>query len=223
MRRLLASPSLPYVLPFAVLLGLVGVMPRTGLGPTADNAIRILVVGGLLVIVSRGVLDLRPSRWLGSSTVGLLVFAAWILPDLLWSGYRESVIFSNPLMGRPESSFAEAGRGDPLALALRFARAALVVPVAEELFWRGWLPRWLANTDFRTVPLGHYTPAAFAITAGLFALEHGSWWDVGLLAGVAYNWWMMRTRRLGDCILAHAVTNACLGVYVMLAGKWEFW
>ena len=32
------------------------------------------------------------------------------------------------------------------------------------------------------------------VTAVLFASEHGSWWDVGLLAGLAYNWWMLRTK-----------------------------
>ena len=31
-----------------------------------------------------------------------------------------------------------------------------------------------------------------------------------------------RTRNLGDCILAHAVTNACLGVYVLASSKWEY-
>jgi membrane protease YdiL (CAAX protease family) len=57
----------------------------------------------------------------------------------------------------------------------------------------------------------------------LFASEHGAYWDVGLAAGVAYNWWMVRTRSLGDLILAHAVTNLCLSVYVIAAGKWEYW
>ena len=46
---------------------------------------------------------------------------------------------------------------------------------------------------------------------------------VGLIAGVAYNWWMVRTRSLGDCILAHAVTNACLCGYVVATRHWEYW
>jgi hypothetical protein len=28
---------------------------------------------------------------------------------------------------------------------------------------------------------------------------------------------------LGDLILAHAVANACLSAYVVVAGKWEYW
>ena len=46
---------------------------------------------------------------------------------------------------------------------------------------------------------------------------------MGLLAGIAYNGWMVRTRNLADCILAHAVTNACLAAYVLLAGAWDYW
>ena len=45
----------------------------------------------------------------------------------------------------------------------------------------------------------------------------------GLLAGILYNWWMIRTRSLGDCILAHAVTNAALSVFVIVFRRWEYW
>jgi hypothetical protein len=83
--------------------------------------------------------------------------------------------------------------------------------------------RWLIQKDFLSVPLGSYLPSAFWITAILFASEHGPYWDVGLAAGLLYNWWMVRTRSLADCILAHAVTNACLAAYVVCAGKWQYW
>ena len=109
------------------------------------------------------------------------------------------------------------------ALLLRGLRAALIVPIVEELFWRAWLMRWLIAADFATVPLGRYSARAFCIVAVLFASEHGPYWDVGLAAGVLYNWWMIRTRSLGDLILAHGVTNACLSLFVVAAGKWEYW
>jgi len=59
-----------------------------------------------------------------------------------------------------------------------------------------WLMRWLISPQFEKVPLGAYQAGAFWITAVLFASEHGPYWDVGLVAGVAYNWWMVRTRSL---------------------------
>ena len=93
----------------------------------------------------------------------------------------------------------------------------------EELFWRGWLPRWLQDTDVDRVPLGRYTPFAFWATAVLFGAEHGPFWEVGLVAGVIYNWWMRRTRSLGDLVVAHAVTNFVLSLYVIGTGEWMFW
>jgi hypothetical protein len=83
--------------------------------------------------------------------------------------------------------------------------------------------RWIINPDFEKVPLGAYARGAFWITAVLFATEHGPLWDVGLAAGIAYNWWIVRTRSLGDCILAHGVTNACLSGFVIAAGRWQYW
>jgi hypothetical protein len=101
--------------------------------------------------------------------------------------------------------------------------SVVTIPVLEELFWRGFLMRWLIDRDFRSVRLGAYSASAFWIVALLFASEHGSYWDVGLLAGLAYNLWIVRTRNLLDSILAHAVTNACLAAWVIYEGQWQYW
>ena len=108
-------------------------------------------------------------------------------------------------------------------LALRLLRSFAIVPIVEELFWRGWMMRWVIDPDFEKVPLGTYSARAFWIVAILFAAEHGPYWDVGLAAGILFNWWMVRTRSLGDLILAHAVANLSLSAYVVAAGKWEYW
>jgi CAAX prenyl protease-like protein len=200
-----------------------GLMPQDVLPPALNQAIRLVLVGGFLLLVSRPIIDLRANAPLQSILLGVVVFVVWIGPDLVFPGYREAAPFNNGIVGRPESSFPEAARGDVLAVSLRAIRVVLLIPIVEELFWRGWLPRWANNPDFQKVPLGTFTPVIFVVTAVLFASEHGSWWDVGLLAGIAYNWWIIRTRSLGDCILAHAVTNGCLAVYVVAQGRWEYW
>jgi hypothetical protein len=108
-------------------------------------------------------------------------------------------------------------------IAVRVLESAALVPVLEELFWRGWLMRWAIRADFENVPVGQYTALSFWTVAFLFAAEHGPYWEVGLIAGVAYNWWCVRTRNLADCILAHAVTNGLLAGYVLLFDRWQFW
>jgi hypothetical protein len=34
---------------------------------------------------------------------------------------------------------------------------------------------------------------------------------------------MLRTGRLADCIVAHAVTNGLLAAYVLYSGHWQYW
>ncbi len=223
MTNALRHPALPYVGPFVVFIALLAVMPKLGLEGRVGLALWLVVPAAAIVAWSRGVLEFRPARpWL-SIAMGIGVFVIWIAPDTLIPGWRQSVLFQNAIVGAAKSSLAADTLADPWSLALRSVRAILLVPILEELFWRGWLMRWIAEPDFRKLPLGHYESRSFWLVAVLFALEHGSYWDVGLAAGVAYNWWMVKTRRLSDLILAHAVTNASLCAYVVKTGRWEYW
>ncbi len=166
----------------------------------------------------------RPSAFWASLAVGAAVFAIWIAPDVLFGpAYRRHWIFSNSLMGGAAGSTPDALRHSPAFIILRAAGSAALVPPLEELFWRGWMMRWLIHHDFQDIPLGTYAPLAFWGVAVMFASEHGAYWEVGLAAGIIYNWWMLRTKNLADCILAHAATNAFLSAYILLAGQWQYW
>jgi CAAX prenyl protease-like protein len=151
------------------------------------------------------------------------VFVIWVGPDILFPGYRLHRLFQNPILGRIGSPVPEQILKAPLVLSTRIFRAIVLVPIIEELFWRAWFMRWLISPHFEQIKLGSYAPMAFWITAVLFASEHGPYWDVGLITAVIYNWWMVRTRSLGDCILVHAVTNACLCGFVLATRHWEYW
>jgi CAAX prenyl protease-like protein len=216
-------PSLAYVLPFAAFLFFLALQKYVPLSPSVENPLRLVLLSAILIVFSRQVIQLRCSHLLQTVAVGVGVFVIWIAPDILFPGYRQHWIFQNALMGQVGAQFPDAMLTSPLVLWSRIIRTAVLVPIIEELFWRAWLMRWLISPRFEAVQLGAYTPSAFWITAVLFASEHGPYWDVGLLAGIVYNWWMVRTRSLGDCILAHAVTNGCLVGYVLAANHWEYW
>jgi CAAX prenyl protease-like protein len=219
MRRTTAA----YVAPFVVFVLLMSGLPRLGIGPELSYPIRTLAALGAWWMLSRGLFAWRPRQALGSIALGGAVFAVWIGPDLLWPGYRSHWLFENVLTGAARSTVEASWRNDPVFLGFRVFGSVLVVPVIEELFWRGWLMRWLTGSEFEKVPLGAYVPRAFWVTAILFGLEHGPYWDVGLAAGVAYNWWVVRTRSLADCVLAHGVTNGCLAAWVLASGAWSYW
>ena len=219
---MLKHPAVPYVAPFAVFVLFLSLGGKLGLG-VWEYPFRVALLSAVIWHFSRRVLDLRMPYAVASTAVGALVFALWIAPDLLVPGWRQHWLLSNSITGTVQNRIPDGFEMSWMVIAFRTIRATIVVPIVEELFWRGWLMRWLINPDFEKVPLGAYTPASFLITAALFASEHGAYWEVGLIAGLIYNAWMIRTKSLGDCILAHAVTNGILSAYVVFAGRWEYW
>jgi hypothetical protein len=215
--------SLPYVAPFGALIALLAIHSYLPLSPLAEQTAWILVMTAVLALVARPVLNFRVRNWGGSVLVGIAVFVIWIAPDRIFPGYHLHWLFTNPVTGSVVSSLPESSRADWAVLTLRTLRAAVFVPIAEELFWRGWLMRWVISQDFTKIPLGAWSARAFWIVAALFAVEHGALWDVGLAAGILYNWWIVRTKSLGGVMVAHGVTNAVLSAYVIFAGRWEYW
>jgi hypothetical protein len=217
------SRSLPYIAPFLAYVGLLALEKYIPLSPFLEYTLRIVIVTGVLLTVSRPVIRFHVLMPLLSIVVGLLVFVVWVGPDFLIANYREHWLFRNPVTGAPASTLPDDLKIYPLFLIVRSLGSFVLVPIIEELFWRAWLMRWIIDNNFERVPMGTYRAASFWIVAVLFAAEHGPYWEVGLLAGIIYNWWMIKTKSLGDCIVAHAVTNAVLAAYVIWLGQWQYW
>jgi uncharacterized protein len=217
-------PALPYVAPFLAFIAIMAMEKATGLPAAWMYSLRVLVTAAILLAVSRAPLSEPAARPLASVALGAAVFALWIGPDVIFGpGYRHSWLFQNALTGRAASSIPAELKGSFWFLALRTVSCTLLVPPVEELFWRGWLMRWLIASDFRKIPLGAYQASAFWLVALMFAAEHGPYWEVGLATGIIYNWWMVRTRNLTDCIVAHAVTNGLLSAYILATGQFQYW
>lgn len=218
------SSALPWVAPFAVFMMWLALGPALAIPQPWESLLRVGVLAAVLLAVSRDlVLSLRVRHAVPSMLLGLAVFGLWIAPDQLVPGWRSHWLFQNAVTGTITTSIAPDEFADPLVVVLRVLRAALLVPIIEELFWRGWLPRWIVATKWQRVPLGTYSTFAFVATAVLFAAEHGPYWEVGLACGVIYNAWMWKTRSLGDLVLVHAVTNGALSAFVLFTGQYGYW
>jgi len=212
--------AVPWILPFLLFIGLLALQQIVRVPIWVRFVIPVAAILGVSRVALRG----GPSRPALSVLIGLAVFVIWIAPDALAPSWHHFILFDNKIVGHPAANTPPAERHDLVFLTFRVAVSVAAVPILEELFWRGWLMRWLIDSkDFERVPLGTFAWSSFWLTALLFASEHGSFWDVGLAAGIIYNWWMVRTRNLWDCILAHAVTNAVLAAYVIGAGQWQYW
>jgi CAAX prenyl protease-like protein len=140
----------------------------------------------------------------------------WILP--------QEVFHFAPRVDGFEPHFFGAGPSHAISVALRFVRLVIIVPLLEEIFWRGFLLRYLISQDFTRVPFGAFSWKSFAIVTVGFCLEH-SYEDYpgAIVAGALYNLVAYQTRSLSSCVVAHAVTNLLLGIYIMRTGQWGFW
>ncbi len=216
-------PSIQYIAPFALFLLALGAFGYLPLNPTWAAPLWFLIFVPICIVCWPKEISIWPKRWLASIAVGVGVFLLWIAPEVLIPGYRNLPLFSNSILGHTHSSLPASALRSGWVLGWRTARAMIIVPIVEELFWRGWLMRWLINPDFKRVPLGAYAPFAFWITALMFASEHGPYWDVGLVTGAIYNLWMVRSKSLADCVLMHGVTNGVLSAYVIMSGQWQYW
>ena len=219
------------VLPFAVFMAFIGleeiikIFAQGGPSQLAFTSnhylypVKTLVVVVLLIIFSRSYKEinlrdlLKPFSVVLSIVAGFLVFFLWIHMDWSFNAIRPT--------GYDPTAFQD----DQLRLAMTGVRlfgAVIVVPVMEELFWRSFLLRYIIDSDFSKVPIGTFTWPSFILSSVLFGLEH-HYVFAGIMAGIVYNLLLYRTKSIVQCILAHALTNLLLGIYVLSTGAWHFW
>lgn len=214
------------VLPFAVyilFLALADYLAPLMISLGADEqwlyAIRVVSVSALILYFWRGYSELifKPTlnQFLIAVFAGLLVFLLWILPFPSWATLGADAEIVNPILGQDSVTAF-------LWLSIRILGAAVVVPLMEELFWRSFLMRWIDNKDFLNVTPEKVTVYALVASSVLFALEH-QLWLAGLFAGLIYAYLYKQYKNLWVPIIAHAVTNGVLGIWVIFTGHWQYW
>ena len=212
---------LPYVAPFLcfALFTYAGAAQ-----PAAAHywyAAKTVVVGVMLLLLAPRLPELSwrgpAADWVIAVVAGVAVLVVWVAPEQLLAPLNigDAAGFDPYAFGLPPG--ATWG-----VIAVRIAGAALVVPVMEELFWRAFLMRYMVQSDFLAVDLGAFRPFAFFTVAVAFGFEHHRWL-VGIVAGLVYGGLLVWRRRLLPCIVAHAVTNFGLGLYVVATRNWTFW
>lgn len=211
---------LPFVV-FMALLALRGYLPASlGVDARWVYGAQTVIVAGLLAMYWRGYGELarqnlpeaRETGW--AVIVGIAVFALWVRLDAPWMQLGEATASFVPLDGE--------GRPVWPLIALRLAGATLVVPVMEELFWRSFLMRWVQHPGFERVDPQAVGLKAVIVSTFIFVLAH-TLWLAAALAGLAYAALYRRSGKLWTAVIAHAVTNGLLGLWVIWSGRWEFW
>jgi CAAX prenyl protease-like protein len=106
-------------------------------------------------------------------------------------------------------------------LATRFFGLALVVPVIEEFFLRGFIMRFAVDQQWWEVPFGKVNRLALVLGTLVPMLMHPAELFAAAVWFSLITWLMLRTRNIWDCVAAHAVTNFLLGIYVVTSGNWK--
>lgn len=217
---------LAYGLPLVVFLGLlalVSLLKRPD-GPfwlTAPQfwvyPLQTLVCAALLAWFWRNYEFHRLARIGFVFAIALLVFVLWIAPQAFF-GFAPRNEGFNP------NVFAEQPVAYWATVLLRFLRLVVVVPLVEEIFWRGFLLRYCINEEFERVPFGTFSWLSFGVVTLLFTLAHSTAdWPAAALTGALYNLVAYQTRSLSSCVLTHAITNLLLGLWIMRTQQWGFW
>jgi len=150
--------------------------------------------------------------WRGP-TLGVLVFLAWVV--------GAHFLLAEHAMPNKLAAMSPALRG--LWMLSRIAGSVLVVPVAEELAYRGYLMRRLIRADFESLPFRSVRWPALGVAAVVFGIAHGALWLPGIVAGLAYGLILVRRGHLGEAIAAHATTNALVVIGVLAGHQWQLW
>jgi exosortase E/protease (VPEID-CTERM system) len=154
---------------------------------------------------------------------GVAIFLIWIAPE----GWAHGL--GHPLLGQPLSNRLGPALAalSPLArwtwIAVRVAAAVVTVPIAEELAFRGYLARRIMGREFDEIPFSRLSLVAIGVSSIVFGLMHGQNWLVGIVAGVAYAVLLRSKGRIGDAVVAHAVSNLLLAAWVLTRGDWGLW
>ena len=245
--RLRASNTAAFVLPlllFTLLGGLGGLfrienseLPWHVRAPEHWAYPLQTVICALVLVWFRQHYTLRPWRGLGLAFVlGVAGIAVWVAPSLLrevliqqgyepeswwnWLGLAERQKGFDPMIAQDSALWFS------LVVGMRFARMVLVVPLVEELFWRGFLMRYLLTEDgrFERIAFGTHTWKVFWIVTTAVMLIHNTEDYLGAFVWGALVYFVaVRTKSLGACVFMHAVGNLALGLYVMKTQQWGFW
>jgi exosortase E/protease (VPEID-CTERM system) len=145
--------------------------------------------------------------------IGIVTFVAWMAlapgADAALAATRDPT----PL-GRPWSA---------LWLLFRVAGSTLTVPIAEELFFRGFVTRRCIAADVDAVPIGGFSWLSFLLSSVAFGILHGDAWVAGTVAGMLFALALYTRRNIWDAVVAHATTNALVSGYVLATGSWSQW
>lgn len=208
-----ASAAAIYLVPLLAVLGAGMLSHAISSGFETWYGLRLIAATAALALYWRALakVDWR-FGWLAICG-GVGVFALWL---------GASHLIQRP-QGMPAALAGMAPDARYLWITTRVLTSVILVPVAEELAYRGYLLRRLVAENFEAVSYGAVGWIPLLVTAIAFGVLHGAMWLSGVAAGVVYGLVLMRTGRLGEAVSAHILSNLLVAGWVLTTGQWQLW
>lgn len=208
------AEGIAYLAPLAVYLVISMLLGM--INPGFNWSYPLLACAGLVILANRFPL-IRPEfvRGMGRKgiVVGIAVYVFWVWMIPVDAG--RNVQFAETLFSVPPSV--------TLAwIALRLIGGSVVVPVLEELAFRAGIPRVLKAVCIPRIGTRAASLIAFAGSSLAFGLMHANIL-AGALAGACYGVLTLRSGKIGEAIIAHAVTNFLIAITALFTGRWYLW
>ncbi|QDT09173.1 type II CAAX prenyl endopeptidase Rce1 family protein [Planctomycetes bacterium K23_9] len=108
-------------------------------------------------------------------------------------------------------------------LFVRFALLVVAVPIAEELFLRGFLMRAVDSQDWQSMPLTKIGSSGLMAGTVYGVAAHPNEAVAAAIWFSLVTVMMVKTGKFWNCVLAHSITNLILGVYVCQTENWHLW
>src|SRR6266568_6665295 len=201
------------LVPFLVLMGSMMVTAALSSGFDRLYPLRVLAVAAALLWFRRVYARWDwgwswPSVWIGGA-----VFILWMAVDRIAMADATTLGAGIAALGQTEAV---------VWVGFRVIGSALVIPLVEEMAFRGYLLRRLAAADLEGTEANRFNWVSFVVSSAAFGLLHGRWL-AGTLAGMAYALAFYRRGKLGDAVVAHMTTNGFTALFVLIAGAWSLW
>jgi hypothetical protein len=218
LKKYFVNPVTERVAPFLIFLALTFCQGKFGAASADWFYLAKTIVGVWLIFEMRPfVSEMRWAISWEAFAVGILIFGIWIGFDKFYPKF-----YTTGATGNPFEIFGQNSALGWLFIGVHILGMTFVVPPLEEVFYRSFIYRYIANSNFQSIPLNKFLPLPFFATAIIFGISHNEWL-AGILCGAAYQWLVLRKNRLGDAMTAHAITNFLLGVWIVWQGAWKFW
>jgi exosortase E/protease (VPEID-CTERM system) len=209
------NPAAVYLAPLLTWITATMLTGALSASPQGLYPVRILPVLWVLWIHRREHSHLRLAWSWSSVGLGVAAFGAWAGLVHAFATIRGSTGGSDVVPDLPTYSHV-------LWWTARVVGTCVMVPVVEELAFRGYLARRLMSAEFERVAPGSVNWLCFILSSLAFGFLHRSW-PAGFVAGMIYALAYRRRGHLSDAILAHAVTNALVVVFAVASGDRLLW